>query len=135
MIIIFGLECPPPATFWRLHLSQTLPSPVLFICTRPSAAAVVAAAVDPLCPRQRLWDTFTDGGFRGPCTRPCTYFGAIRPTRAQGKVKHFGEIRRNSRVPYEEMIFFDDWDQNCKDVGKLGVTCVECRRVRGRFCV
>lgn len=28
------------------------------------------------------------------------------------------------------MIFFDDWDQNCKDVGKLGVTCVECRRVR-----
>ncbi|CAM9896596.1 unnamed protein product [Scytosiphon promiscuus] len=44
------------------------------------------------------------------------------------KVKHFGEIRRNSRVPYEEMIFFDDWDQNCKDVGKLGVTCIECRR-------
>lgn len=33
-------------------------------------------------------------------------------------------------MPYEEMIFFDDWDQNCKDVGKLGVTCVECRRVR-----
>ena len=50
------------------------------------------------------------------------------PTHAQ--VRHFGEIRRNSRVPYEEMIFFDDWDQNCKDVGKLGVTCVECRRVR-----
>ncbi|CAB1096927.1 unnamed protein product [Ectocarpus sp. CCAP 1310/34] len=44
------------------------------------------------------------------------------------KVRHFGEIRRNSKVPYEEMIFFDDWDQNCKDVGKLGVTCVECRR-------
>lgn len=45
------------------------------------------------------------------------------------KVRHFGEIRRNSRVPYEDMIFFDDWDQNCKDVEKLGVTCVECRRV------
>lgn len=46
------------------------------------------------------------------------------------KIRHFGEIRRNSQVPYEDMIFFDDWDQNCKDVGKLGVTCVECRRVR-----
>eukprot|EP00903_Cladosiphon_okamuranus_P006453 g6313.t1 len=44
------------------------------------------------------------------------------------KVRHFGEIRRNSRIPYKDMIFFDDWDQNCKDVGKLGVTCIECRR-------
>lgn len=46
------------------------------------------------------------------------------------KVRHFGAIRKNSGVPYEDMIFFDDWDQNCKDVGSLGVTCVECRRVR-----
>lgn len=48
------------------------------------------------------------------------------------KVRHFGEIRKNSGVPYEDMIFFDDWDQNCKDVGSLGVTCVECRRVSTR---
>lgn len=41
----------------------------------------------------------------------------------------FGEI---PKVPYEDMVFFDDWDQNCKDVSKLGVTCVECRRVRKR---
>lgn len=46
------------------------------------------------------------------------------------KVRHFGEIRKSSSVPYEDMIFFDDWDQNCKEVGSLGVTCVECRRVR-----
>lgn len=46
------------------------------------------------------------------------------------KVHHFGAIRKNSGVPYEDMIFFDDWDQNCKDVRKLGVTCIECRRVR-----
>lgn len=44
------------------------------------------------------------------------------------KVRHLGELRKNSGVPYEDMIFFDDWDQNCKDVGKLGVTCIECPR-------
>lgn len=59
-----------------------------------------------------------------------TFFLAVGLLVCAKKVRHFGEIRRNSKVPYEEMIFFDDWDQNCKDVGKLGVTCVECRRVR-----
>lgn len=49
------------------------------------------------------------------------------------KVRHLGELRKNSGVPYEDMIFFDDWDQNCKDVGKLGVTCIECPRVRLMF--
>lgn len=48
------------------------------------------------------------------------------------KVRHFTQIRKNSGVPYEDMIFFDDWDQNCKDVGSLGVVCIECRRVRRR---
>lgn len=46
------------------------------------------------------------------------------------KVRHFEALRKNSGVPYEDMIFFDDWDQNCKEVGRLGVTCIECRRVR-----
>ncbi|CAM9188588.1 unnamed protein product, partial [Sphacelaria rigidula] len=43
------------------------------------------------------------------------------------KVRHFEELRKSSGVPYEDMIFFDDWDQNCKEVGRLGVTCIECR--------
>lgn len=48
------------------------------------------------------------------------------------KVRHFGKIRKKSGVPYEDMIFFDDWDENCKEVGSLGVMCVECPRVRTR---
>lgn len=48
------------------------------------------------------------------------------------KVRHFGELRKKSGVPYEDMVFFDDWDQNCKEVGRLGVTCIECPRVRVR---
>lgn len=50
------------------------------------------------------------------------------------KVRHFGAIRKDTGIPYEDMIFFDDWDQNCVDVGGLGVTCIECPRVRGRSC-
>lgn len=46
------------------------------------------------------------------------------------KVRHFGAIRKDTGIPYEDMIFFDDWDQNCIDVGSLGVTCIECPRVR-----
>lgn len=45
------------------------------------------------------------------------------------KVGHFGELRRNSGAAYTDMIFFDDWDKNCNEVGCLGVACVECRRV------
>lgn len=45
------------------------------------------------------------------------------------KIGHFGELRRNSGVAYTDMIFFDDWDKNCNEVGSLGVTCFECRRV------
>lgn len=45
------------------------------------------------------------------------------------KIKHFGQLRKASGVPYENMIFFDDWDQNCQEVGRLGVTCIECPRV------
>lgn len=45
------------------------------------------------------------------------------------KIGHFGELQRNTGVAFTDMIVFDDWDKNCKEVGSLGVTCVECRRV------
>lgn len=48
---------------------------------------------------------------------------------AGSKIGNFGELQRNTGVAYAGMIFFDDWDKNCKEVGSLGVTCVECRRV------
>lgn len=44
------------------------------------------------------------------------------------QIGHFGELRRNSGVDYIGMIFFDDWDKNCNEVGSLGVACVECRK-------
>ncbi|CAM9859981.1 unnamed protein product, partial [Choristocarpus tenellus] len=46
------------------------------------------------------------------------------------KIRHFGKLRKDTGVPYEDMIFFDDWDVNCMEVGTLGVTSVECRQVR-----
>lgn len=49
---------------------------------------------------------------------------------AGSKIGHFGELRRNSGVAYADMIFFDDWDENCNEVGSLGVACVECQQVR-----
>ncbi|CAM9637561.1 unnamed protein product [Discosporangium mesarthrocarpum] len=42
------------------------------------------------------------------------------------KIRHFGKLRKDSRVPYEDMIFFDDWDVNCAEVERLGVMSVEC---------
>ena len=45
------------------------------------------------------------------------------------KIGHFGEVRRNSGVAYTNMLFFGDWDKNCKEVGSLGLRVSECRRV------
>ena len=59
----------------------------------------------------------------------CSVFSSTQ-VYSGSKVRHFGVIRKDTGVPYEDMIFFDDWDQNCIDVGRLGVTCIECPRVR-----
>eukprot|EP00611_Tribonema_gayanum_P021610 TRINITY_DN418_c0_g2_i2.p1 TRINITY_DN418_c0_g2~~TRINITY_DN418_c0_g2_i2.p1 ORF type:complete len:330 (-),score=85.60 TRINITY_DN418_c0_g2_i2:73-1014(-) len=42
------------------------------------------------------------------------------------KTAHFDELTTLSKVPYDEMLFFDDWERNIKDVSPLGVTCVHC---------
>ncbi|XP_066931571.1 magnesium-dependent phosphatase 1-like [Clytia hemisphaerica] len=39
------------------------------------------------------------------------------------KLNHFSNIKRNSGVDYEKMIFFDDEQRNINDVSGLGVTC------------
>jgi magnesium-dependent phosphatase 1 len=45
----------------------------------------------------------------------------IYPT---GKTKHFKRIQNHFRLPYSEMVFFDDEHRNIDEVGRLGVESV-----------
>ncbi len=44
------------------------------------------------------------------------------------KQRHFGELRRQSGMPYQEMVFFDDEYRNIQDVRTMGVHCVHAQR-------
>ncbi|KAM3567381.1 hypothetical protein VYU27_010472 [Nannochloropsis oceanica] len=39
------------------------------------------------------------------------------------KRTHFQNLHKDTRIPCRDMAFWDDWDLNCRDVGKLGVHC------------
>jgi len=41
------------------------------------------------------------------------------------KLAHFQKLKKQTKLPYEKMLFFDDEGRNIKEVGKLGVTCVQ----------
>jgi magnesium-dependent phosphatase 1 len=40
------------------------------------------------------------------------------------KVQHFHQLREQSKIPFERMLFFDDEERNIREVGELGVTCI-----------
>ncbi|KAG2488485.1 hypothetical protein HYH03_012989 [Edaphochlamys debaryana] len=40
------------------------------------------------------------------------------------KVTHFRKIHKESGIPYDEMIFYDNESWNCKECSKLGIHCV-----------
>lgn len=40
------------------------------------------------------------------------------------KVRHFNNFRKDSKLEYKDMIFFDDETRNIVDISKLGVTSV-----------
>ncbi|KAL3620982.1 hypothetical protein CASFOL_035894 [Castilleja foliolosa] len=40
------------------------------------------------------------------------------------KTDHFQRINRKTRIPYNEMLFFDDEDRNIEAVSKMGVTSI-----------
>eukprot|EP01041_Mallomonas_annulata_P005414 gene5414-10839_t len=42
------------------------------------------------------------------------------------KITHFHRLNTVSGIPFNKMIFFDDWDLNCNEVSRLGVVCIEC---------
>jgi len=44
------------------------------------------------------------------------------------KTTHFAELRKQSGAAYESMVFFDDESRNIREVGAMGVKCVEVGR-------
>ena len=44
------------------------------------------------------------------------------------KITHFSNLKRDTGIPYHEMLFFDDEHRNIAEVGALGVKCVEIAR-------
>ena len=44
----------------------------------------------------------------------------------RNKRNHFREIQKESGIPYEEMLFFDNEYYNIDSVSPLGVTCIYC---------
>eukprot|EP00640_Fibrocapsa_japonica_P006692 CAMPEP_0113940962 /NCGR_PEP_ID=MMETSP1339-20121228/6981_1 /TAXON_ID=94617 /ORGANISM="Fibrocapsa japonica" /LENGTH=180 /DNA_ID=CAMNT_0000944963 /DNA_START=175 /DNA_END=717 /DNA_ORIENTATION=- /assembly_acc=CAM_ASM_000762 len=42
------------------------------------------------------------------------------------KTAHFRRLHQDSQIAFKDMVFFDDWNGNCRDVARLGVTTMEC---------
>jgi magnesium-dependent phosphatase 1 len=42
------------------------------------------------------------------------------------KKRHFEKLKARTGIPYADMLFFDNEEQNTRDVATLGVTCVLC---------
>mmetsp|Transcript_1350 Transcript_1350/g.2135 ORF Transcript_1350/g.2135 Transcript_1350/m.2135 type:complete len:225 (-) Transcript_1350:337-1011(-) len=42
------------------------------------------------------------------------------------KTSHFKKLRKDSKVDYDEMLFFDDWIVNTIEISNIGVTCQLC---------
>ena len=40
------------------------------------------------------------------------------------KVKHFNNLTKSSKIPLEEMLFFDDEHRNIRDLTAHGVVCI-----------
>jgi magnesium-dependent phosphatase 1 len=56
------------------------------------------------------------------------YFHAYSSGGAKGKTKHFAAIHAVSGIPYEEMVFFDDLDDNLKPAREMGITSMKIER-------
>ena len=48
----------------------------------------------------------------------------IRHIYPGSKTQHFNKLHKDTGIPYERMLFFDDEHRNIVEVEKLGVTCV-----------
>ena len=43
------------------------------------------------------------------------------------KQTHFRAIQKQTNIPFDQMIFFDNERHNCVAVGELGVVCIHCQ--------
>ena len=53
----------------------------------------------------------------------CKYFD-LKEIYPSIKTKHFDNIQSHFKIPYHEMVFFDDEHRNIEDVSRLGVEAV-----------
>jgi magnesium-dependent phosphatase 1 len=77
----------------------------------------------PIAPRKHpdvdsLWDALPSRD----------YFHAYSSGGAKGKTKHFAAIQAASGVAYEDMVFFDDFDDNLTPARELGITSMKIER-------
>lgn len=84
-----------------------------------SILAAVASCTDkPSFARQCMeWLVVDDGSTLASC------FDHIE-IRNGDKRQHFASLQRITQIPYENMLFFDDWDFNIESVSSLGVKCI-----------
>ena len=80
--------------------------------------AVASCTDKPSFARQCMeWLVVEDGSTLSSCFDHVE----IRPG---DKKKHFEMLQRITNIPYDRMLFFDDYDLNIESVGSLGVRCV-----------
>ena len=80
--------------------------------------AVASCTDKPSFARQCMeWLVVDDGATLSSC------FDHIE-IRPGNKQQHFESLQRITNIPYEQILFFDDYDFNIDSVGSLGVQCV-----------
>jgi len=86
--------------------------------SNPIQTAVASCTDKPSFARQCMeWLVVEDGSTLSSC------FDRIE-IRPGDKRKHFESLQRITNIPYEHMLFFDDYDLNIETVSSLGVICI-----------
>ncbi|XP_017302023.1 magnesium-dependent phosphatase 1-like isoform X2 [Diaphorina citri] len=44
---------------------------------------------------------------------------------AEKKIKHFANLKKDSKIKYKDMVFFDDEERNARSISKLGVIGIQ----------
>ncbi|EEH59168.1 uncharacterized protein MICPUCDRAFT_56791 [Micromonas pusilla CCMP1545] len=67
-----------------------------------------------------------DGSGSGTTTTMRECVGDLVEMYSGTKKRHFEKLKARTGIPYADMLFFDNEEQNTRDVATLGVTCVLC---------
>jgi len=85
---------------------------------KPIQTAVASCTDKPSFARQCMECLVVEDG---STLSSCFNHIEIRPG---DKRKHFESLQRITNIPYDEMLFFDDYDLNIESVRSLGVRCI-----------